>query len=64
MFAHILLYRSSSFFFLKILFIYAWETQREREAEMQAEAEAGSLQGALYGTASQDPEIMTQAKGR
>ena len=31
-------------FFIKILFIYSWETQRG--AETQAEGEAGSMQGA------------------
>ena len=38
--------------------------EREREAETQAEGEAGSMQGARYGTQSQDPRIMTWAKGR
>ena len=33
------------------------DTEREREAETQAEGEAGSLQGAQYGTRSQDPGI-------
>ena len=42
--------------FLKILFIYSWETE--------AEGEAGCLQGAWCGTWSQDPGIMTWAKGR
>ena len=51
------------FFFLKIpLFINSLET--EKEAETQAEEEAGSLWGALCGTRSQDPRIMTWAKGR
>ena len=31
------------------------DTQRKREAEIQAEEEAGSMQGAGYGTQSQDP---------
>ena len=43
-------------------FIYSWET--EREAETQAEEEAGSLRGAWCRTWSQDPRIMTWAKGR
>ena len=33
------------FIYLKILFIYSWETYIEREAETQAEGEAGSIQG-------------------
>ena len=38
------LYRDTRTFFLKILFVYSWETQRgERETEIQAEGEAGSL---------------------
>ena len=36
----------------------------EREAETQAEGEAGSLWVAWCGTWSQDPRIMTWAKGR
>ena len=36
----------------------------EKEAETQAEGEAGSLQEAQCGTRSQDPRIMTRAKGR
>ncbi|CAD7684395.1 unnamed protein product [Nyctereutes procyonoides] len=40
------------FFFLKILFIYPQNTQREKEAETQAEGEAGSTQGAQHGTRS------------
>ena len=48
--------------FLKILFIYSWETQRE--AETQAEGEAGSLRGSWCGTWSQDPRIRSRAKGR
>ena len=41
-------YNNKGNFFLKILFIYSCETQREREneAETQAEGEAGSMQGA------------------
>ena len=31
------------------------DTEREREAETQAEGKASSLQGAQYGTRSQDP---------
>ena len=50
--------------FLKILFIYSWETEREKKAETQAEEEADSMQRAWCGTCSQDPEIMTWAKGR
>ena len=46
----------SFIFFLKILFIYSLETQRERERERQpetqAEGEAGSMQGARRGTPS------------
>ena len=42
----------------KILFIYSWE------AEKQAEREAGSMQGALCGTWSQDPGIMPWAEDR
>ena len=40
--------------FLKILFIYSWETQREWqwEVETQAEGEVGSMQGARHGTQS------------
>ena len=36
----------------------------EREAETQAEGEAGSLQGAQWGTRSQDPGNIPWAKGR
>ena len=36
----------------------------QREAETQAEGEAGFLWGAQCGTQSQDPKIMTGAKGR
>ena len=36
---------------------------REREAETQAEGEAGSMQGARWGTRSQDPRITTWAEG-
>ena len=50
------------FCFFKISFIYSWETQRE--AETQVEGEAGLLRGAQCGTWSQDPRIMTWAKGR
>ena len=38
--------------FLKILFIYSWETERETETEAEAEGEAGSMQGAQRGTRS------------
>ena len=58
--------------FLKILFIYAWETHREREsvrarereAETQAEGEAGSMQGARCGTWFQVSRITPWSKGR
>ena len=51
------------YFFLKILFIYLWETHRE--AETQAEGgETGSMQGSRCGTRSQDPGIMPWAKGK
>ena len=43
--------------FLKLLFIYSRETQRE--AETQAEGEIGSLQEARCRTRSQDPVITT-----
>lgn len=52
---------TGSFFFLKILFIYSWETQRE--AETQAQRETGSLKGAWCRTRSWDPRITTWAKG-
>ena len=39
------------------------EREREREAETQAEGEAGSMQGAQYGTQSQDSRIMPWAEG-
>ena len=48
-------------FFLRFHFFIH---ERHREAETQAERVAGSLQGAQYGTRSQDPRIMTWAKGR
>ena len=51
------------FLFLKD-FTYLFMRDTEREAETQAEGEAGSLQGAQRGTQSQDPGIMTWAKGR
>ena len=47
--------------FLKILFIYLWETQKE--AETQADGEAGSMQGAWCGTPSQDCKITPWAEG-
>ena len=43
------------FFFLKILFIYSWETQ--------AEGEAGSMQGARLGTRSRASRITPRAAG-
>ena len=39
-------------------------TDTEREAETQAEGEAGSMQGAWWGTWSQDPGTTTWAKER
>ena len=53
-------YFSLGFNFLKILFIYSWETQRQR----QAEGEAGSLWAARYKNQSQDPRITTWANSR
>ena len=53
----------SFFFFLKILFIYSWETQRERGAETLAEGEAGSMQGAQPGTWSRVSRITPWAEG-
>ena len=50
------------FIFLKILFIYL--TERERAAEGEGEADFPAEQGAQCGTQSQDPGIMTWAKGR
>ena len=56
--------------FLKILFIYSWETHRQRErererlAETQAEGEAGSMPGARRGTRSRDSRITPWAKDR
>ena len=41
-------------------FTYSWETEREAEAE----GEADSMQGAWYGTQSQDHGIMPRAEGR
>ena len=38
------------FLFLKILFIYSQETQREWQAETQVVKEAGSMKGARWGT--------------
>ena len=38
-------------------FIYLFMRDTEREAETQAEGEAGSMQGAQYGTRSQDPGV-------
>ena len=49
--------------FLKVSFIYSWETEREREAETQAEGEAGSMQGAQRGAQSQGSRITPQAEG-
>ena len=53
-------------FFLKILFIYSWETwrEKEREAETQAEGEASPMQGARCWTPSQDSRISPCAKAR
>ena len=48
-------------FFKKILFIYSWQTERSRDIDR---GRSRSLQGAWCGTRSQDPEIMTWAKGR
>ena len=50
-----------SFFFLKKYFIYLF--MREREAGTWVEGEAGSLWGVWCRTWSQDPRIMTWAKG-
>ena len=50
------------YFFLRLLFINSWKTQRA--AEKQAEGEAGSLQGARCGTRSQDPGVTPWAEGR
>ena len=47
--------------FLKILFIYSWETHRE--AETQADREAGSMQGAQCRTQSQVSRITPWAEG-
>ena len=47
--------------FLKILFIYSWE--REREAETQAERKAGSMLEAWYGTLSRVSRITPWAEG-
>ena len=58
----ILFYFFNPFFKWKILFMYLWETQRE--AETWAKGEAGSLSGGWRGTGSQDPRIVTWAKGR
>ena len=54
--SHYSLYQWVLFKILNILFIHSWETQ--------AEEEAGSLWGARCRTRSQDPGIMTWAKGR
>ena len=48
-------------FFLKILFIYSRETQRERQRHRWERA--GSLWGAWCGTRSQDPGITPWAEG-
>ena len=45
------------FVFLKIIYLFMRNT--EREAETQVEGEAGSLQGTRHGTGSQDPGITT-----
>ena len=45
-------------------FIYLFMRDAETEAETQAEGEVGSLQGAQWGTQSQDPGITPWAKGR
>ena len=50
-------------FFLKILFIYSWETQRERQRHRQREKQAPHWLPQC-GTQSQDPRIMIWAKGR
>ena len=47
--------------FLKILFIYSWETQRETET--QEEGEAGSMQGPRRGTRSWVSRITPCAEG-
>ena len=54
-----------SFFFLKIIYVFIHETQREREkeAETQAEGEAGSMQEARRGTLSLVSRIMPWAEG-
>ena len=49
-----------SFFSLRFVFIYSWETHTEREAER----EAGSPQGSQCGTRSQDSRITPWAEGR
>ena len=57
------LYPVVHLFQLKI-FIYLFMRDTHREAETQAEGAAGSMQGALHGSRSQDPGIMPWAKGR
>ena len=55
-------------FFLKILFVYSWEIQRERGRDTGRgrgrEREAGSMQGAWCGTRSRVSGIMPWAEGR
>ena len=50
-------------FVLKILFIYSWETHRERQRHRQREKQAPHKEP-RWGTWSQDPGIMTWAKGK
>ena len=45
-------------FFLRFIYLFIHDKQREREVETQAEGEAGSMQGARCGTRSQDLRVM------
>ena len=54
---------SNILFFLKILFIYSWETHTQREREREAEGEAGFMQGSQCGTRSWVSRVTPWAEG-
>ena len=55
---------ASCFYFYLKSFIYLFMRDTEREAETLAEGEAGSMQGARWGTRSQDPGSRPEPKAR
>ena len=59
-----LMLQNTVLIFFKRFYLFIHERHTQREAGTQVEEEADSLWGAWCGTQSQDPRIMTWAKGR